>query len=362
MSDHMAYIGLGGNIGDRTDSLLKALSLLNQHPQVFAVCPSSFYETPPLGPVEQPPFLNAVAKVVTSLSERRLFELLQSIERQMDRRPSGHWGPRGIDLDLLLYGDSVVDEPDLKIPHPQMHLRTFVLNGLCQLAPEAVHPVLKRTALELSARLGGMDYFFDPSRPQLVSIAGNIGVGKTTLAQNLAKRLDGQFIAENYADNPFLADVYAGQRDLALDSELFFLSSGASQLEKRRLQAGRVYISDYVFDKAMIYASSWLDARQMWEYKRCYASVADGVAPPVLIIYLNDTLARCMDRIHLRNRPYEQRIENSFLEHLQNGYETLFRDYTACPVMRMTSNDCWTPEQVDRVADEVRLYLAKGKP
>lgn len=278
----------------------------------------------------------------------------------MGRKHLDHWGPRLIDLDLLLYGQAVIDEPDLKVPHSQMHLRSFVLDGLCQLAPDCVHPLLDETALELSKRLNRQDFFLNPNRPQLVSIAGNIGVGKTTLAQHLADRLGGVFIAENYSDNPYLADVYAGRRDLALDSELFFLSSGASQLQKTHLSPGGVYISDYVFDKAMIYASSWLNDEQMHEYRRYHDSVADGVAPPVLAIYLNDSLEHCLERIHNRNRPYEQRIEKSFLEHLQTGYESLYRDFAGCPVIRMTSDRCFTPEQIDRVASQVRFYVAKA--
>lgn len=354
------YIGLGSNLGDRADHLQKALALLTEHSQISAVRASSFYETRPLGSVQQGVFVNAAAEVTTSLSARQVFSLLQSIEQQMGRKHLEHWGPRIIDLDLLLYGDQIIDEPDLKIPHPQMHLRSFVLKGLCELKAEAMHPILEETAAELYSRLSGQDFFFDPQRPQLVSIAGNIGVGKTTLAQNLADRLGGQFIAENYTGNPYLAEVYDGKRNLALDSELFFLSSGASQLEKRKLESGRIYISDYVFDKAMIYASSWLSAEQMEEYQRYYASVADGVADPVLVIYLNDTVDHCLERIHRRNRPYEQKIEPSFLGHLQNGYEDLYHDYSVCPIIRMTSDRCWTAQQVDRVAGQVRCYLAEA--
>ena len=83
-----------------------------------------------------------------------------------------HWGPRTIDLDLLLYDDQVVDEPDLQVPHPQMHLRSFVLKGLCEFASDFVHPVIGRPLKELFKRLNSSDYFPDKSRPQLVSIAG----------------------------------------------------------------------------------------------------------------------------------------------------------------------------------------------
>lgn len=361
MTKHIAYIGLGSNLGDCQGNLRAALSGLDGHPEVTLVKTSSFYQTPPLGPQGQPDFINAVAQIRTSLSCREFFEVLNTVEQDMGRKRNFHWGPRTIDLDLLLYDDAVVDEPDLKIPHPQMHLRSFVLKGMCELDGEMVHPQIGRSMRQLYQRLNGRDFFRDPQKPQLVSIAGNIGIGKTTLADGLAQRLDAQFITEKYDENPYLADVYAGHTELALDSELFFLSSSASQLRKKQLMPGKRYVSDYVFDKALIYASSWLTETDLHAYKKHYDSMFEGVADPVLVIYMEDTVESCLQRIHRRNRPYEQRIEISFLEHLARGYETLYTDYAVCPVMRLRPDACWDAGQVDAIANEVRLYLAEMK-
>ena len=359
MTKHTAYIGLGSNMASCEGNLRKALSCFESHPQISLIKTSSFYETPPMGLQDQQNFLNAVAQVHISLSCGELFQVLDLIEQDMGRKRDIHWGPRTIDLDLLLYDDCVIDEPDLKIPHPQMHLRSFVLKGMCELAEDCVHPQLGQTMRKLYQRLNGQNFFLNSQKPQLISIAGNIGVGKTTLACRLAERLNVQFITEKYDENPFLADVYAGHTELALDSELFFLSSSASQLRKKELKAGQGYVSDYVFDKALIYASGWLNDADLQAYKKHYDSVFDAVSDPVLVIYMHDNVQNCLQRIHQRNRPYEQQIETSFLEHLAAGYETLYTDYAICPVMRIRPDQCADAEQVDQIAQEVQFYLAK---
>jgi 2-amino-4-hydroxy-6-hydroxymethyldihydropteridine diphosphokinase len=360
MNEHTAYIGLGSNLGDKHENLQNAMIGLEAYPSILSIESSSFYETRPLDGTDQPLFFNVVAKIKTTFSYRALFEHLQQIEQSMGRQRNERWGPRTIDLDLLLYDEQIVDEPDLKIPHPQMHLRSFVLKGMCELAVDLVHPRLNCMMGQLYQRLNGADFFSDPLKPQLISIAGNIGVGKTTLAAGLAERLNAKFISEKYDDNPFLPEVYAGKTELALDSELFFLSSSASQLRSDRLFSPHRYISDYVFDKALIYASSWLGEDDLKTYRKHYESVNEGVAAPVLVIYMQDSVKNCMERIHQRNRPYEQQIEMSFLEHLACGYDTLYTDYEVCPVFRITPDQCRTAEQVDRIAKEVNYYLAEA--
>lgn len=361
MTEHTAYIGLGSNVGDRRDNFRQVLSVLEACPSVLSVQASSFYETPPLGSADQPTFLNAVVEIKTSFSYRQLFELLRQIEHDMGRQRNQTWQPRTIDLDLLLYDDAVINEVDLVIPHSQMHLRSFVLKGLCELLPEKKHPQLGCSVKTLYECLSGCDFFTDPEKPQLISIAGNIGVGKTTLASGLAERLNAKFITEKYDENPYLADVYAGQKELALDSELFFLSSSASQLRKENLTASQCYVSDYVFDKALIYASGWLTGGDLETYRRHYESVQSDVADPVLVIYMQDSLENCMERIHRRNRPYEQQIELGFLEHLARGYDALYTDYTVCPVMRIRADQCQAANQVDRIADEIQYYITEQK-
>ncbi|HEX42046.1 MAG TPA: 2-amino-4-hydroxy-6-hydroxymethyldihydropteridine diphosphokinase, partial [Phycisphaerales bacterium] len=296
----------------------------------------------------------------TDLPVRRLPVVLRSIEDRLGRVRGEKWGPRTIDLDVILYGDAIVDEPDLHVPHREMHLRSFVLAGLCEIAGGLVHPVLGETVDELYQRLGGGDYAVDAARPQLVSVAGIIGVGKTTLAEGLSAAMGGVLLREPYDTNPFLAAVYDGNNDLALDSQLYFLAGRMEQLDRERLSAGVLAFTDYVFDKELIYARRLLDGRQLALYERIFPPVRAHMADPVLVIYLRDTVEGCLRRIHSRNRPYEQRIEAGFLQALSEDYEGLFRDWRRCPVIRLNvpSFDGRDRDQLQRLAEQIKWYAS----
>lgn len=143
----IAYIGLGSNKGDKRANCQKALDLLSSAGRVLAV--SSFYCTEPVGYRDQEMFINAAAAVETELTPGALLTECLRIEERLGRIRELRWGPRTLDLDILLYGDRVVDGPDLTIPHPRLALRRFALVPLAEIAPEAVHPVLKKTVKDL---------------------------------------------------------------------------------------------------------------------------------------------------------------------------------------------------------------------
>ena len=167
----------------------------------------------------------------------------------------------------MLFGEEIINSHDLTVPHRQMHLRSFVLSGLCQLNGKLKHPVLKETVEVLAGRLGGGDFVLKTDSPQLVSIAGVIGVGKTTLAKRLAEEFDCEWIAEPYNENPYMPKVYAGDEELALDSQLYFLTHRARQLDADILASGKMVISDYVFDKELLYARRLLSSEQLGLYE-----------------------------------------------------------------------------------------------
>jgi 2-amino-4-hydroxy-6-hydroxymethyldihydropteridine diphosphokinase len=145
-----AYIALGANLGDRGANIESAIELLQQTPGVLVSKVSSLIENPAVGgPKNSPAFLNGAVEVQTALSPRELLERLLEIERTLGRERREKWGPRVIDLDLLLYGDQIVSESHLQVPHPLMHERRFVLEPLAEIAPDVVHPVLRKTMREL---------------------------------------------------------------------------------------------------------------------------------------------------------------------------------------------------------------------
>jgi 2-amino-4-hydroxy-6-hydroxymethyldihydropteridine diphosphokinase len=136
-----AYVGLGANLGDREGMLRAALEQLAAEPGIRLVAVSSFRETEPVGFRDQPCFLNAAAAVETALSARKLLGRLLAIERRLGRTREGpRFGPRTIDLDLLLHGDEQLAEPGLTVPHPRLHERLFALEPLAELDPELVVP------------------------------------------------------------------------------------------------------------------------------------------------------------------------------------------------------------------------------
>jgi 2-amino-4-hydroxy-6-hydroxymethyldihydropteridine diphosphokinase len=145
-----AYIALGSNTGDRELNLLRAVAEIGKLPASRVTGLSPFYETSPVGVTDQPPFVNAVLRLSTGFSSRELLNRLQHIEDMVfGRIRTVRWGARNIDLDLLLFGDEVVEAEGLTVPHPRMAERRFVLRPLCNIAPDLVHPVLKKTVTEL---------------------------------------------------------------------------------------------------------------------------------------------------------------------------------------------------------------------
>ena len=170
MKEGIAYLGLGTNLGDRLTNLGEALRLLSDGTELQFLRCSRVYETEPWGVTDQPRFLNCVAEFSSALDPEALLIRCKSVEARLGRVPGGRWGPRLIDVDILLYGSELVDLPHLEIPHPRLHLRAFALVPLAELAPEWIHPSLDTSIAELARSSEGRD--------------GVIAIGNAGLAVN----------------------------------------------------------------------------------------------------------------------------------------------------------------------------------
>ena len=150
------HIGLGSNLGDREHNLLDAIDALRRIDEARIAAVSSLYDTAPVGPA-QPRFLNAVVELDCGLTPQALLGILKQIERDLGREPGAEWGPRKIDLDILLWGDLIVAEPTLQVPHLFLHERRFALEPLAELAPDVRHPVLEVSVREMLLRVAAQD-------------------------------------------------------------------------------------------------------------------------------------------------------------------------------------------------------------
>lgn len=150
------YLGLGSNLGDREQMLRAAITAIDALPSTKMCESSGIYETPPMGPQDQGAYLNMAVHVQSAMTAVELVANLQKIEIDLgraDRQDRRHWGPREIDLDVLLIGDTVINEPGLTVPHPGMHQRWFVLKPLAEIAPDLMHPVLHQAIETLLTKL-----------------------------------------------------------------------------------------------------------------------------------------------------------------------------------------------------------------
>ena len=157
MNSITGFLGFGSNIGDRKKNLVQALTLLNNRPDLKILRTSKTYETEPWGLEDQPKFLNMVAEIATSIPPNELLRRVKQLEINMGRESGPRFGPRLIDIDILLLENQVVDEPNLKIPHERLHERAFVLIPLAELAPELIHPLLGIPIANLARKVNGLD-------------------------------------------------------------------------------------------------------------------------------------------------------------------------------------------------------------
>lgn len=333
-SPRSAYIALGSNQGDRLTQLRHAVSeIYLQVGEVRAISP--VYQTPAWG-FNGEVFLNACIAVETRLEPEELMRELLKIESQLGRsRSTGiGYGNRPIDLDLLLYEDEVRDTALLKLPHPEMHHRDFVMVPLNDIGSNVMHPVLGKTISELERvlRRGEINPIsekleipksYNKNPYNYIAVEGNIGAGKTSFATMVSEDFNGRLILERFRDNPFLPKFYQDALRYAFPLEMSFLADRYQQLSDDLAQYDLFtdfVISDYDVFKSLIFAKITLLEDEFNLYQKLFHMMYKELVKPDLYIYLYQNTDRLLENIKKRGRDYEQNIKPEYLAEINRSY------------------------------------------
>ena len=335
-------IGLGSNLGNRRQTLDRAVERLGHQPQVSLTARSGWYETAPAGgPPRQGPFLNGAAVLETSLEPHALLAVLRQIEAELGRRRTERWGPRCLDLDLLLYDELVLETADLTVPHPRMAWRRFVLEPAAEVAPGMVHPTTGWTIDRLLDHLN--------TAVTYVAIAGPIGVGKTRLAEKLAREISADAIFEQVIPRR-LETFYADPSGNAWAMELEFLHQRARLLKRdspRWSQPGRLRVSDFWFNQCLAFAGVWLSPEQLDAFGRRWEQTRRTVVQPKLTVLLDASTDQLLDRIRRRGRRCERRLTVELLEQIRQAILTQANKPGQGPLLRVGAGEPeWVLEEL----------------
>ena len=353
--NHIVYLSLGSNKGDRLKHLQDAIDLIFKHIGKVTVI-SNVYNTPALG-FESEDFLNACVLLETEHNANDVIKALLGIEKTMGRVRTKTKGyeARIIDLDILFFDEDIVNSKTLKIPHPEMQNRKFVLQPLNDIAPKLIHPKLQKTTTELlescedESELEHIKIWlknptkqFHFSNYNYIAIEGNIGAGKTSLATKIAQDFNAKLILERFADNPFLPKFYKEPKRYAFTLEMSFLADRYQQIsdDLSQLDLFKDFIvSDYDIYKSLIFSKITLPEDEFMLYRRLFYLMYKDIAKPELYIYLYQNTERLQQNIKKRGRDYEQNIESDYLEKINSGYLEFLKNQTELKVKTIDISD-----------------------
>ena len=332
----IVYIALGSNKGNKLQYLQSAVDAIFDKIGLVSKI-SKVYATPAFG-FEGDDFYNACIKVETILKPKNVLNTLQEIEAQLGRtkKTTDSYESREIDLDILLYEDVTINENILVIPHPEMHKRRFVLQPLTEIAKDVKHPVLNiniEQLFEVCQDVSVIEpikiWLKNPSRAftfgeyNYIAIEGNIGAGKTSLANKIAYDFNAKLILERFADNPFLPKFYKEPERYAFTLEMSFLADRYQQISDDLSQLDLFkdfMVSDYDVYKSLIFSKITLPEDEFRLYRKLFYQVYKDIAKPDLYVYLYQNTERLQANIKKRGRNYEKDIKDDYLDKINAGY------------------------------------------
>ncbi|APY01211.1 2-amino-4-hydroxy-6-hydroxymethyldihydropteridine diphosphokinase [Lacinutrix venerupis] len=355
MESQKIYISIGSNKGDKFKNLQSAVDAI--YVKVGAVkIISKVFKTPALG-FEGDDFFNACLLVESYLKPNKILKELLAIETNLGRIRSKKEGyqSRIIDLDILFIENEILETKSLKVPHPELHKRRFVLEPLHHIASKFKHPILDD---EISVLLEKCEdksvlepvniWLKNPSKQHqfskynYIAIEGNIGAGKTSLATKIAQDYNAKLILERFADNPFLPKFYKDAQRYAFTLEMSFLADRYQQIsdDLSQLDLFKDFIvSDYDIFKSLIFSKITLHQDEFKLYRKLFYLMYKDIAKPELYVYLYQNTERLQENIKKRGRKYEQNIDSSYLEKINSGYLNFLKNQTELNVKIIDISD-----------------------
>jgi deoxyguanosine kinase len=332
---HQVLLSIGSNQGNRKDYLMQCIDLL--HINVGTVCRvSSIFESESWG-FESDSFYNCAVLLHTHRSAQQIFKAIQKIEKKLGRMRSSQTGyqPRTIDIDIIYFENEIIQTEQLTVPHQEMQKRLFVLLPLLEIAPDWIHPILLQNSHELVLNTQDQStcikvdslhaplQHFSLDQLNYIAIEGNIGAGKTTLANKMAQDFNAKTVLERFADNPFLPKFYKDQNRYAFPLEMSFLADRYQQISDDLAQFDLFkdfIVADYHIFKSLIFAKVTLAEDEFRLYKTLFDIIYKEMPKPDLYVYLYQSTERLLQNIKRRGRSYEQEIPAEYLDKINTGY------------------------------------------
>lgn len=328
------YLSLGTNQGNKLENLQQAINLISD--KVGAIQKiSSIYKTAAWG-FSGDDFYNTCIKVSTNLIPEILLNTLLTIEKELGRVRTNQVGyqNRNIDIDILLFDNEIIISKTLIVPHSKMLERKFVMIPLAEIAPNVTHPIEKKqlniclqNCNDSSEIVKISEQLVRPisisEKYNYIAIEGNIGAGKTSLANLLSDQFNAKLVLERFADNPFLPKFYEDKERYAFPLEMSFLADRYQQLSDDLAQFDlfkNFIISDYYIFKSLIFAQVTLSKDEYLLYRKIFNLIYKEITKPDLYVYLYQNTERLLENIKKRGRTYEQNIESDYLKKIHDGY------------------------------------------
>ena len=338
-TQRITYLSLGTNQGNKLENLQNALHLIADKVGTIQKI-SSIYKTASWG-FNGEDFNNICIKVATYQSPETVLSTILSIEKELGRKRTNQEGyqNRNIDIDILLFENEIILSKNLIVPHSKMLERKFVMVPLAEIAPNALHPIEKKQVhiclqnCDDAAEITKINKQLVRPIPisekyNYIAIEGNIGAGKTSLANLLSNQFNAKLVLERFADNPFLPKFYEDKERYAFPLEMSFLADRYQQLSDDLAQFDlfkNFIVSDYYIFKSLIFAQVTLSADEYLLYRKMFNLIYKEITKPDLYIYLYQNTDRLLENIKNRGRVYEQNIESGYLEKIHNGYQNFIK-------------------------------------